>query len=407
MISKSLFLIFVAVGAKKAKQEECKDSFLECYKYKSSCNVAKFQKMCPQTCRICPEDLLSARGSDGLMCKDKYPAVCHHISKKQCKENDSIKQACRQSCNLCDKDIGIQLIYKGTPACEDKSWCKSLFNGACLALGKREERRKYGEYCPIECRKEECAFEWEGGLVEHKIETNNDCKDISKICNDLIDKVPSICSDESSVMTRFCQASCKKCDIVVADDDVEKLECKDYSDNCATKNLFDQKLGRANEECNLDPTVHHLKKEDLTPTQVRKLRYQGFCRKTCNLCDDIIFEKETKKEEIKIDPACGPTVTPDCKFLEKSGICTSEPMRCIYGCTLCKKPKDLLPLILPQTEIDEFRASLKKQRRPVPKPAPRKNECKDLQKTCPKWRCKNVKFQPIMAKHCKKTCGFC
>jgi len=107
------------------------------------------------------------------------------------------------------------------------------------------------------------------------------------------------------------------------------------------------------------------------------------------------------------DPACGPTVTPDCKFLEKSGICTSEPMRCIYGCTLCKKPKDLLPLILPQTEIDEFRASLKKQRRPAPKPAPRKDECKDLQKTCPKWRCKNVKFKPIMAKHCKKTCGFC
>ena len=69
----------------------------------------------------------------------------------------------------------ILVIYKGTPACEDKSWCKSLFNGACLALGKREERRKYGEYCPIECRKEECAFEWEGGLVEHKIETNNDC----------------------------------------------------------------------------------------------------------------------------------------------------------------------------------------------------------------------------------------
>ena len=171
-------------------------------------------------------------------------------------------------------------------------------------------------------------------------------------------------------------------------------------------------LGRANEECNLDPTVHHLKKEDLTPTQVRKLRYQGFCRKTCGLCDDIIFEKETKKEEIKLgkfspprptpsrprvknfyrqvmgrsnsqflsveylkcmkgevfltnfyfyqflkvkiivwlsDPACGPTVTPDCQFLEKSGICISEPMRCIYGCTLCKKPKDLLPLILPQS----------------------------------------------------------
>ena len=68
-------------------------------------------------------------------------------------------------------------------------------------------------------------------------------KDVSKICNDLIDKVPTICSDESSVMTRFCQASCNKCDIVVADDDVDKLECKDYSDNCATKNLFDQKLG--------------------------------------------------------------------------------------------------------------------------------------------------------------------
>ena len=63
MISKSLFLIFVAVGAKKAKQEECKDSFLECYKYKSSCNIEKFQKMCPQTCQTCPEDLLSARGS--------------------------------------------------------------------------------------------------------------------------------------------------------------------------------------------------------------------------------------------------------------------------------------------------------------------------------------------------------
>jgi len=416
MISKSLFLIFLAAeGAKKVKKgqsgktsqpEECKDSFLECYKYRSSCNVAKFQKMCPQTCRTCPEDLLSARGSDGLICKDKY-AFCQHISKQQCNENDSIKQSCRKSCNLCDKDIGIQLIYKGTPACEDKSWCKSLFNGACLKLGKREERRKYGEYCPIECKKEECAFEWEGGLVEHKMAANDDCKDVSKICNDLIDKVPTICSDESSVMTRFCQASCNKCDVVVADDDIQKLECKDFSDNCETKNLFDQKLGRANEECNLDPTVRFLKKEDLNPTQVRKLRYQGFCRKTCGLCDDIIFEKEPKKEEIKIDPACGPTVTPDCKFLEKSGICTSEPMRCIYGCTLCKKPKDLLPLILPQTEIDEFRASLKKQRRPAPKPAPRKDECKDLQKTCPKWRCKNVKFQPIMAKHCKKTCGFC
>ena len=59
-------------------------------------------------------------------------------------------------------------------------------------------------------------------------------------------------------------------------------------------------LGRANEECNLDPTVRFLKKEDLNPTQVRKLRYQGFCRKTCGLCDDIIFEKEPKKEEIKI-----------------------------------------------------------------------------------------------------------
>ena len=131
------------------------------------------------------------------VCKDKYPSVCEHISKKQCKENDSIKQACRQSCNLCDKDIGIQckfltfqnrkliltflVIYKGTPACEDKSWCKSLFNGACLNLGKREERRKYGEYCPIECKKQECAFEWEGGLVEHKIDANNDCK--GKFCS--------------------------------------------------------------------------------------------------------------------------------------------------------------------------------------------------------------------------------
>ena len=50
-------------------------------------------------------------GKDGLMCKDKYPSVCHHISKKQCKENDSIKQACQQSCNLCDKDIGIQCKF--------------------------------------------------------------------------------------------------------------------------------------------------------------------------------------------------------------------------------------------------------------------------------------------------------
>jgi len=137
------------------------------------------------------------------------------------------------------------LIYKGTPSCEDKSWCKSLFNGACLALGKREERRKYGEYCPIECRKTECAFEWEGGLVEHKIDADEDCKDVSKICNDLIDKVPTICSDESSVMTRFCQASCKKCDIVVADDDIEKLECKDYSDNCETKKSFRSKIRKS------------------------------------------------------------------------------------------------------------------------------------------------------------------
>ena len=68
--------------------------------------------------------------------------------------------------------------------------------------------------------------------------------------------------------------------------------------------------GRANEECNLDPTVHHLKKEDLTPAQVRKLRYQGFCRKTCDLCDDIIFEKETKKEEIKLGKFSPPRPTP-------------------------------------------------------------------------------------------------
>ena len=68
--------------------------------------------------------------------------------------------------------------------------------------------------------------------------------------------------------------------------------------------------GRANEECNLDPTVHLLKKEDLTPTQVRKLRYQGFCRKTCDLCDDIIFEKEAKKEEIKLGKFSPPRPTP-------------------------------------------------------------------------------------------------
>jgi len=364
------------------------------------------------------------------LCKDKYP-VCEFISKKQCEENKSIQQSCRKTCKLCDKQLDIQLIYQGNPACEDKSWCKSLFNGSCLKLGKKAERQKFGKFCPIECKKPECAFEWEGGLVKHKINDAKDCKDLSKICIDLIDKVPTICRDESAVMTHYCQASCNKCDVVVANDNIQKLECKDYSDNCATKNLFDQKLGRANEECNLDPTVHHLKKEDLTPTQVRKLRYQGFCRKTCGLCDDIIFEKETKKEEIKLgknltaprptpsrprvknfyrqvmDPACGPTVTPDCNFLEKSGICLSEPMRCIYGCTLCKKPKDLLPLILPQTEIDEFRANLKKRRRPAPRPAPKQVECKDLQKTCPKWRCKNVKFQPIMAKHCKKTCGYC
>jgi hypothetical protein len=236
-------------------------------------------------------------------------------------------------------------------------------------------------------------------------------QDVSEICEDLIDNVPTICQDESSVMTHYCQASCKKCDVIVAEDDIQKLECKDFSDSCQMKNLFDQKLGRANKECDLDPAVYHLEKEDLTPTQVRKIRYRGFCRKTCGLCDDIIFDKEEKPEESPFDPVCGPTVKPDCKFLEKSGICFSEPMRCIYGCTLCKKPKDLLPLILPQTEIDEFRASLKKQRRPAakpaPKPAPKKSICKDLQKTCPKWRCKNVKFRPIMAMHCKKTCGYC
>merc|ERR1712227_121159 len=125
-----------------------------------------------------------------------------------------------------DKDIGIQLIYKGTPACEDKSWCKSLFNGACLNLGKREERRKYGEYCPIECKKQECAFEWEGGLVEHKIDANNDCKDVSKICNDLIDKVPTICSDESSVMTRFCQASCNNVTLLLQTTMLTSLNAK-------------------------------------------------------------------------------------------------------------------------------------------------------------------------------------
>ena len=70
-------------------------------------------------------------------------------------------------------------------------------------------------------------------------------------------------------------------------------------------------LGRANEECHLDPTVRLLKKEDLTPTQVRKLRYQGFCRKTCGLCDDIIFEKEKeKKDEIKIGKFSPPRPTP-------------------------------------------------------------------------------------------------
>ena len=49
----------------------------------------------------------------------------------------------------------------------------------------------------------------------------------------------------------------------------------------------------------------------MTPTQVRKLRYQGFCRKTCGLCEDIIFEKEDeKKDEIKIGKFSPPRPTP-------------------------------------------------------------------------------------------------
>merc|ERR1719232_17350 len=91
---------------------------------------------------------------------------------------------------------------------------------------------------------------------------------------------------------------------------LKNLNAKITATTVQQKNLFDQKLGRANEECNLDPTVHLLKKEDLTPTQVRKLRYQGFCRKTCDLCDDIIFEKEAKKEEIKLGKFSPPRPTP-------------------------------------------------------------------------------------------------
>jgi hypothetical protein len=244
----------------KETKAQCADTFLECNKYKNSCHVEKFQNMCPKTCGMCPEDLLSARSSMG--CEDEYE-VCRFITFKQCKENESIKKHCRKTCKSCNS---AQLIYKGSASCAEKSWCKSLFNGNCLAIGRKEDRIRYGSHCPIECRKPECEFEWAGGLVEEKKDIDG-CKDISNVCQDLMDTLPNICADQEKVMTQYCQKSCRKCDVIVADDDVNKLECKDYNSNCAMKNLFDQKLGRANSECIYDPT-------ESNAVQVRKLRYQ-------------------------------------------------------------------------------------------------------------------------------------
>ena len=68
------------------------------------------QKFCQKIAENFADRKIRKPIKDGLICKDKY-AFCQHISKQQCNENDSIKQSCRKSCNLCDKDIGIQCKF--------------------------------------------------------------------------------------------------------------------------------------------------------------------------------------------------------------------------------------------------------------------------------------------------------
>jgi len=363
-------LFLLAFGLQANASNSCQDKFVKCPDFASSCDLSvKLQDLCPKTCGTCSE--LSARSSMSFEeCKDDY-AVCDNISQSQCSDN-SIRAACRETCNSCNDKIRQE-----DNTCQEASWCQNIFRGHCMEPTMADEKARYGKYCPIQCQHPSCAFEW-GAKMDSTKKDIDGCQDVSKICLELVETVPGICNAKQSLMTHFCQKTCNRCGVIVADtEQIEKLECQDFRTNCNQQNLLEKKLGLPIKEC--QPPSQN---EPLLVKQ-RKLKFQGLCRKTCNQCDDVIFQGN-EAEKPYHDPICGSVYAPDCKHLEP--ICKSEPFRCVFGCTLCKKPRDLLDLIIPN------------QYRKV---------CEDKKQTCPKWRCKNKKYAVWMKKYCAKTCGAC
>lgn len=346
----------------------CKDNFLSCPKFKGSCAVStKMQNMCQKTCGTCTT--LSSRSLITLNeCKDEW-AVCDTITTAQCTDK-SIKAACRKTCNSCNVHID-QLDNK----CHEPSWCKTTFLGHCMEPEMASAKAKYGKYCPIQCQDPSCEFEWGAKMSGEKRDLDG-CQDKSSVCVELMEAVPGICQDNDELMTHFCQKSCNRCDVIVGDsENIERLDCVDYRSNCDTQSLLEKTLKLPIKDCALPgPNEPLLVKQ-------RKLRYQGLCRKTCNQCDDIIF-KGNEPVESKHDPICGDPIRPNCTKL--GPICATQPSKCPFGCTLCKKTPDLLELLIPKSA-----------------------RCTDKRKGCQKWRCKHKKYSSWMNKYCARTCQTC
>lgn len=357
-----------AVSLAQTESVFCRDKFLKCPQYKQSCSASsRLQNMCQKTCNTCTK--LEARSTFGFKeCTDDY-AVCDNITKEQC-TNDSIKVGCRKTCGTCQ--VSIKPVEN--EQCQDASWCGGIFSGHCQEPEFVATKAKYGAHCPIECKKPECEFAWGARMNESKKDTDG-CRDISKVCVELIETVPGICQSKENTMTHYCQQSCGRCDVIVADE-IEPLKCVDFRSNCDRQNLLEKKLGLPIKECT--PT----RPDESILIKQRKLTFQNLCRKTCGLCDDVIFGR--KEANTYHDPLCGSVHTPDCAHL--APICASQPLRCVYGCTLCKKRTDIVDLLIPEKE---------------------RTVCKDKKKTCPKWRCKQPKYGHIMKKYCAKTCGAC
>jgi len=366
--------LFVLIPATLAQLNRdnvfCKDNFLACPSYKKNCAVSsKLQDMCQKTCGTCTE--LSARSVMRLdECKDEW-AVCETINPKQCTD-DSVKAACRKKCNACE-----ETIRPADNTCHEPNWCATTFLGHCTEPEMAAAKAKYGKYCPIECKHPSCEFEW-GAKMNGAKKDMDGCRDVSNICLELIETLPDMCGQHQALMTHFCQKSCNRCDVIVADvASVTKLDCVDYQTNCDTQSLLEKALRLPIKDC-----AAPREDEPLLAKQ-RKLRYQGLCRKTCNQCDDVIFKSDVvESAPSKHDPICGDPIRPDCDQLEP--ICAAQPDRCPFGCTLCKKTPDLLELLIPKSA-----------------------RCVDKKKGCQKWRCGHKKYKNWMNKYCAKTCNSC